>query len=100
MIDQNDFKQTLFVFYTTPTKYWKYDTFPDGWVWIGSGRTCPVNSKKIHLHSHEEQFEGPVKSKKEMITILEKKFEELKNHNVIKSYKIRETYNDGINIET
>ena len=90
--------QTLFVFYTSPKKYWKYDKFPDDWVWIGSGSTSPIGRKQIHFYTHEEQFEGPVKSKKEMITILKKKFEDLNNQNVIESYKITETYNEGISL--
>lgn len=90
--------QTLFVFYTSPKKYWKYDKFPYGWVWIGSGGTSPVGRKQIHFYTHEEQFEGPVKSKKEMITILKQTFEDLNKQNIIESYKITETYNEGINI--
>ena len=90
--DQEDSKQTLFVFYTTPKKYWKYDKFPDGWEWIGSGRTYPIGSKEIQIYTREEQFDGPVKSKKEMNTFLKQTFENLKEQNVIESYKIRETY--------
>ena len=90
--DQKDSKKTLFVFYTTPTKSWKYDKFPDGWEWIGSGRPCPIGTKKIQLHTREEQFDGPVKSKEEMTKFLKKTFENLKEQNVIESYKIKETY--------
>jgi hypothetical protein len=85
-------KKTLFVFYTTPTKSWKYDKFPDGWEWIGSGRTCPIGTKEIQLHTREEQFDGPEKSKEEMTKFLKQTFENLKKQNVIESYKIRETY--------
>jgi hypothetical protein len=90
--------QTLFVFYTRPKTYWKYAQFPDGWAWIGSGRTVPIGTKETHFYTHEEQFEGPIKSKPDMIAILEQTFGDLQKLKVTESYKIRETYNDGISL--
>jgi len=90
--------QTLFVFYTRPKTYWKYAQFPDGWAWIGSGRTDPIGTKETHFYTHEEQFEGPIKSKPDMIAILEQTFGDLQKLKVTESYKITETYNDGISL--
>ena len=83
--------KTLFVFYTSPTKYWKYEEFPSGWSWIGSGRTKPVGSEQVLKYTNEEQFSGPPQTQKDMIQFLEHTFEKLKEEKAIESFKIKET---------
>ena len=85
--------KTLFVFYKLSSKcFWTYKKFPNGWQWIGSGRTTPVGSKKDIKYTNEEQFSGPAENKEEMITFLEKTFEKLKEENFIDFFKIKENY--------
>lgn len=88
-----DLDETLFVFYKLSSKcYWNYRKFPNGWKWIGSGYTTPINSKEDIKYTHEEQFSGTVETKKEMITFLEQTFKKLKEENSIDFFKIKQTY--------
>ena len=86
--------KTLFVFYTRPSKYWKYGKFPDGWKSIGSGRTYPfpVDLKKIPKYTNEEQFSGPSENQLEMVKFLEYEFQKLKEEKAIDCFEIKETY--------
>lgn len=84
---------TLFVFYKlVPNCYWTYNKFPNGWEWIGIGRTTPIGSKIKEEYTHEEQFSGPQENNDEMIIFLEKTFEQLKEEKSIEFFKIQEKY--------
>jgi hypothetical protein len=86
--------KTLFVFYTLSSTrcFWTYKTFPNGWEWVGSGRTSPIGSKKDTKYTHEEQFSGPGENKEEMKKFLEDTFKKLKEENSIDCFKIKQTY--------
>jgi len=90
--DSEPLNKTLFVFYTLPTKKWKYKKIPSGWTWIGSGYTSPIGSEKVEKYTNEEQFSGPPEKEKDMIKFLEHKFEKLKEKNAIGSFIIKKTY--------
>lgn len=89
-----DLKKTLFVFYTKPVKYWEYKNIPEGWEWVGSGRTYPfpVDKKKIPKYTNEEQFTGPSKNETEMIAFLEQEFQKLKEEKTIDCFEIKQSY--------
>jgi|UniRef100_A0A6C0H3D8 hypothetical protein len=84
-------EDTLFVFYTPPRKYWEYGKFPEGWKFVGSGRTYPISNKKPK-YTNEEQFSGPPDNKKVMIQFLKYEFEKLKNEKAIDCFEIKNTY--------
>jgi len=84
---------TLFVFYKpVPNSYWTYNKFPNGWEWIGAGRTTPIGFKIKEKYTHEEQFSGTAENNDEMILFLEKTFNQLKQENLVEFFKIKETY--------
>jgi len=89
-----DLNKTLFVFYTKPTKYWRYKNIPDGWDWVGSGHTYPFSAdkEKIPKYTNEEQFTGPSKNETEMRAFLEHKFQKLKEKKSIDCFKIKKSY--------
>ena len=83
----------LFVFYNfKKVESWKYEKI-NGWEWIGSGSTTPVFPKtEFPDYKHEEQFIG-IGDIDEMIDYLTSFFENLKTEEIIKNYKICQTYN-------
>jgi len=84
--------KTIFVFYTLESNgKWTYPKLPKGWSWIGSGKTASLNDKKLK-YENEEQFEGPKESNKKMKEIIDKVFTKLKKNNIVKIYKIRNSY--------
>ncbi len=84
---------TLFIFYKLSSKcFWTYKEFPNGWQWIGSGRTTPVGSKENIKYTNEEQFSGPAENKEEMVNFLQETFEKLKKENSIEFFKITSSY--------
>jgi hypothetical protein len=91
---EQDLKKTLFVFYTKPTKYWKYENIPEGWEWIGCGRTYPfpVDQETIPKYTNEEQFTGPSKNETEMVLFLEQEFQKLKEEKTIDCFEIKQSY--------
>ena len=93
MDSEKNTNKTIFVFYTMMnTGQWTYTKLPKGWRWIGSGSTSPVNAKKLLKYEREEQFAGPKETKKATIEYLDKIFKKLKKNNIIKIYKIRQSY--------
>jgi len=76
----------MFVFYNLRKKEtWKYNI--DGLIWIGSGRTYPIQ-RDIPYYSREEQFICNEESLGKLILF----FENLKNAGVIENFKISEIY--------
>ena len=85
--------KTLFVFYTFAQKsYWTYNKFPNGWKWVGSGRTTPICSNVKEKYTNEEQFSGPAENNDKMVIFLEKTFKKLEEEKIIKFFKIQENY--------
>ncbi len=68
-------------FFITPP-YWCYkEAFPNGWIWLSVD----------HKHSEEfEFFEGPNKTKEEMIVYLKNKFLLFQNSGTVRYFKIFE----------
>jgi hypothetical protein len=64
---------------------------PNGWWWVGSGKTNLLNGKKLR-YENEEQFMRPMSKQKQMIQYLNNFFEKLKKQNIIKIYKIKNIY--------
>src|SRR5437868_4953108 len=83
----------LFVFYElVGDGSWSYGKMPKGWKWIGAGTTRPVGSTTPTKYPREEQFNGPKETRLMMREYLDKHFGILKKDNVIKRYKIRNSY--------
>ena len=79
-------KNSLFVLYSfNNVESWEYKNIPKDWKWIGTGSAIG------YPYEREEQFSGPPNSKKTQI-YLNKFFANLKKKNVIKKYKIIQTY--------
>lgn len=81
-------EKVLFVFYTLSASgaSWEYPRLPREWKWIGSGSTSSVK------YQREEQFQGSTKQLKQTRDYLDQVFKKLKEKNVIKLYKIRNSY--------
>lgn len=82
----------LFVFYTlNKSSYWRYDGLPNGWRWTGCGSTSAVNAPK-KIYESQEQFNGPEETKQEVKNYLTEYFNELYENDIIKRFKIRNSY--------
>lgn len=105
------YESVLFVFYSFKNdKYssWCYDDLPEGWIWTGTGSTCPFDEKgreqfikkhpRAEYFSREEQFNGPLETQKITKEYLEAFFNKLKFDNIIKIFKIRDSFIPGIDI--
>jgi hypothetical protein len=83
----------LFVIYTLemPDVRWTYTRLPKSWKWVGSGSTSPMGAKKLK-YEREEQFEGAHEHMKPAREYLDYVFKQLKAKQVVKCYKIRNSY--------
>ena len=91
-IENEKEEKTIFVFYTfLKGGSWQYTTLPNGWWWVGSGKTNSLNGKKLR-YENEEQFMGPEDTQKQMVQYLNKFFEKLKKQKIIKVYKIKSVF--------
>jgi hypothetical protein len=95
IMEKEEDEKVVFVFYTffdkeTPAS-WSYSKFPNGWNWVGSGRTSAVGEKKM-IYENEEQFSGPKENQQKMITYLTTFFNKLKQKNYVKRFKIKKSY--------
>lgn len=87
-----DNEKTIFVFYTLKTNsHWKYPHLPKDWRWVGSGSVSPINHTPPK-YEREEQFNGTAISQKKTREYLDQVFTKLKKDNIIKRYKIRNSY--------
>nr|QBK87603.1 MAG: hypothetical protein LCMAC201_05160 [Marseillevirus LCMAC201] len=82
----------MFVFYTFDNPdYWYYDNMPEKWRWVGTGTTSAIGEKKLE-YQREEQFMGDEETKILMYNYLHNYFSNLKEKEIIKKYKIEDTY--------
>ena len=84
---------TVFVFYKFKNiDSWTYE-LPGNWIWIGSGSTESIREPHPYYeYTKEEQFQGQLDKRDEVIQYLDTYFTGLKGQDIIEKYKIDTTY--------
>ena len=90
-MDDDDNKAVIFVFYAMEkSSSWNY-RLSKGWWWVGSGTSQPVGHQPTK-YPREEQFDGPMASRRATRDYLQAKFEKLKSKGIIQRFKIRYSF--------
>ena len=87
-----DSESVIFVFYNLLKEYkWLYNDLPKYWHWVGSGFAAALTKKRSKF-LREEQFSGPLSTRKETMNYLKAYFNRMKDKGIVESFKIEVSY--------